>query len=115
MACWVNAVTVDQVQRKDTRRHRRFPFRGVVQLQGRYGETLHAFDLSVGGVGIYSDRALGIARTIEVVLWDGSVRVRGVVRYELQTKGRGWRIGIQFAEPQPELLAVALSLPADLT
>ena len=106
-------MTADRVQRQEARRYRRFPFRGVVQLQDRNGDKLRAFDLSVGGVGIHSDRPLGIGRTIEVVLLDGSMRVKGVVRYEIQNKGLGWRIGIRFVEPQPELLAVAMSLPFD--
>lgn len=109
----VNAVQPDQVQHRKTRRYRRYPFHRVVQLRDRTGDNLHTLDLCEGGVALRGDRPFGIGEAIEVVLLDGNVRVAGVVCYELQAED-GWRIGIRFVEPQPELLVVALSLTADL-
>jgi hypothetical protein len=105
-------MTAMRNQPEEARQHRRLPFRGAVHLQDRYGDVLRAFDLSEGGVGVHSDRPQGIGQRVEVVLLDGNVRVKGVIRYELQTQAHGWRIGIQFLQPQPELLAVALALPS---
>ena len=105
-------MTADKGRNQEARHYFRFPFRGVVQLKDREGKKLRACDLSVGGIGILSDTRIGIGQTIEVVLLDGSVRVEGVVRYEVQTEGLGWRIGVQFFRPQPELIAVAIALHA---
>ncbi|MFI5399904.1 MAG: PilZ domain-containing protein [SAR324 cluster bacterium] len=95
---------------EDARRNPRFTFHGALHVRDCKGTKLRALDLSLGGIGIDSDGALGIGRTLEVVLLDGSVRVEGVVRYEVRTAGLGWRIGVQFLRPQPELVAVAVSI-----
>lgn len=101
-------------EQEDARRNPRFTFRGVVHVRDCEGKKLRALDLSLGGIGIHSDGPLGIGRALEVVLLDGSVRVEGVIRYEVRTEGVGWRIGIQFLRPQPELVAVAVSIHAEV-
>jgi hypothetical protein len=107
----MSAVAHDPQRPGEARRFRRYPFPGVVRLNERPEQALRACDLSASGVGLHSREPLGVGRTVEVVLLDSSVRIKGVVRHEAPAAALGWRIGIEFAQPQPELLAVALSLP----
>jgi hypothetical protein len=91
----------------DSRKYIRHAFTGTVQLRDGDGFEFRAVDLSAGGVGFLSLRPLGIGSVVDVTFLDRSVVVRGVIRFEQEAHPHRWRIGIQFAQPQHELLAVA--------
>lgn len=94
----------------DLRRSGRHAFSAPVNLRDRNGEEFSAIDLSAEGVSLISSRPLGTGRTLDLAFLDGSMVVRGGIRNEREVMRARWRIGIQFLQPQPELLEVALSV-----
>lgn len=94
----------------DVRRHSRHAFSGPVQLPDRDGQEFDAVDLSVEGVSLISPQPLGAGSNVDLAFLNGSMVVRGGIRNEREIVPARWRIGIQFLQPQPELLEVALSV-----
>ncbi len=99
-----------QDSKRGSRRSVRFPYRSRVDVEGYDGETFGATDLSSCGVRLKSPRRLGGRGLVVVVFLKRNISVEGVVRHESPTPDSGWDIGVQFLQPQPELLAVALSI-----
>ena len=96
----------------EVRLHKRHPFLATVHLRGIEGEAFQAVDLSVGGVGLIGSRRLGVGRLVDVAFLNRSMVVKGIIRAERESGLPRWRIGIQFLQPQPELLEVALAASA---
>ena len=97
----------------EARQYPRLAFRTNVRVWNWGGALLRAVDLSAGGLGAYSDRPMGAGQLVHLALLNQCVRVEGTVRHERESPGLGWRIGIQFREMQPELLAVAVSCTSE--
>jgi hypothetical protein len=85
-------------------------FQRPVSLKGVFAEELDALNLSLRGIGIRSPLRLGEGRLVELAFLERSVSVRGVVRHETKTESSDLLIGIEFLDPQPELVEVALLL-----
>ena len=96
-------------RKAEVRQYDRQAFLGTVHLPGLGNEEFRALDLSMGGVTLIGARRLGIGRTVEVAFLNRSMVVKGVIRAERESALPRWRIGIQFLQPQPELLSVALA------
>lgn len=96
--------------KRGTRRSVRFPYSSRVDVEGYDGETFGATDLSTCGVRLKSPRRLGGQGLVVLVFLKRNISVQGVVRHETPAPDSGWDIGVQFLQPQPELLAVALSV-----
>jgi hypothetical protein len=93
----------------DIRMNERKSFLGSVHMRDSDVLEYRAVDLSVGGVGMIGTRRLGVGRVVEVAFLNRGMVVKGVIRSERESALPRWRIGIQFLQPQPELLAVALA------
>jgi PilZ domain len=92
---------------------RRFPrmlFNGEIDLNDPNGDTdgssVRASDLSAGGLRVYCLTALGTGRRVEMAFLQRNVRVHGITRHESPGPKFGWHVGIEFTEPQPELVEV---------
>jgi hypothetical protein len=103
------------VEGSEARKFPRIPFEGTVYLNDTEEETdgdgVRACDLSLGGLSVLCFRTVGMGREVDLDFLERNVRVRGVTRHEAPgPRATVWRIGIQFSEPQPELVEVILSL-----
>jgi len=64
-------------------------------------------DISAGGISILVPKAIEEGSAVELEMFGGTVFVAGTVRKT--TPGiRGFRVGIQFKEEQPAILAKAM-------
>jgi hypothetical protein len=91
----------------EVRMHARQAFLDTVNLRDEDDGEFHTVDLSLGGVGLIGSRRLGVGRAVDVVFLNRSLVIPGVIRSERESALPRWRIGIQFLQLQPELLAVA--------
>lgn len=95
----------------DRRKAQRHAVNTRAFLKDRPLVPMETFDLSSFGIGIKTNLRAGQGRTIDLVLLDGSVTVKGVVRNETEMPGPYFRVGIEFLEPQRELEEVVLLMP----
>jgi hypothetical protein len=103
-------MTLEQMSQSDNRRFPRQAYVGGVFLEDQNkarGEELMAFNLSQSGVGLHSPRQLGTGSPVELSFLGRNMSVKGVVRRE--AGGKPWQIGVEFNQPQPELVDVALT------
>ena len=94
----------------ELRKFKRFPFTGTVQLRDDDDFEYRGVDLSAGGVGFLSLRPFGVGSAIDVMFLRRSVVVKGVIRFQREAMPHRWRVGVEFNQPQPELLEVAGAL-----
>jgi hypothetical protein len=94
---------------REARRWLRRAFVGKVFLEEQGGEEFPAVELSAGGIGIRCPRRLGPGRMVELAFLDRAVSVKGIVRHETPQQSE-WRIGIEFLQPQPDLVDVVLAV-----
>jgi hypothetical protein len=102
-------VTQSKPPASDIRQFPRHRFEDKVVVRNLAGEDCRTKDLSAGGVGVTSTRALGTGRHVDVAFLDCNVLVRGVIRHEREIEAQ-WHIGIQFLQPQHELMDVTVEL-----
>ena len=100
----------------EPRNHKRNRFEHTVSLQTGPKEEARrveaeSLDLSYGGISVRSQAPMPVGDTLDVILLNQSVSIKGRVRSTQRVGNRDYRVGVAFEEEQDVIVDIALDSP----
>lgn len=90
----------------ERRRTNRRDYRASLQFRPSAVHSALAIDISELGVSFIAEQAMPPGTELELFLVNRNVQLNGTVRYCDPAAGGGFRIGVDFDKPEPELVEV---------
>ena len=94
------------------RKSERLPFPRPLQIRKPAAQAGKGVDIAAGGIGIELPQAIAEGTPVELDLGDGGAPLAGTVKMARALPEGGFRLGIQFPQEDPAIVARAKALLA---